>query len=115
MDIQKEKEAFKATGFNNFGLDFKEFPTVEQFFEFIGWLKAKSQSIPEGYVLVPKELPEHIAEAMALDRIEKPATETDPTWIKISEDAYKGQLQSKKWEIWRDYKHAIEAQEQSYE
>lgn len=73
------------------------------------------KATPEGFVLVRKELPEKIAEAMALERVEKPVTETDPTWIKISEDAYKGRIQSKKWELWRDYKAMIEAQEQSHD
>lgn len=76
--------------------------------------QGKSQITPEGFVLVRKELPEEIAEAMALERVEKPVTETDLTWIKISQDAYKGRIQSKKWELWRDYKAMIEAQEQSH-
>ena len=82
-----------------------------------GWSvwQAKSQATPEGFVLVRKELPEEIAESMAKERVEKPVTETDPTWIKISEDAYKGRIQSKKWELWRDYKAMIEAQEQSHD
>lgn len=79
----------------------------------VGWQAAKAS--PEGFVLVRKELPEEIAESMALERVEKPVTETDPTWIKISEDAYKGRIQSKKWELWRDYKAMIEAQEQSHD
>ncbi|MEC8125304.1 MAG: hypothetical protein VX125_15915 [Pseudomonadota bacterium] len=79
------------------------------------WLGAKKQATPQGFVLVRKELPEEIAESMALERVEKPVTETDPTWIKISEDAYKARIQSKKWELWRDYKAMIEAQEQSHD
>lgn len=77
-----------------------------------GWSVWQAKTPPEGFVLVRKELPEEIAESMALERVEKPVTETDPTWIKISEDAYKGRIQSKKWELWRDYKAMIEAQEQ---
>ncbi|KAF1025023.1 MAG: hypothetical protein GAK29_02192 [Acinetobacter bereziniae] len=66
-------------------------------------------------VLMPKELPEEIAKSMALERVEMHRSETDPTWIKISEDAYKGQLQRKKLELRRDYKAMIEAQEQSHD
>ena len=75
-----------------------------------GWL-AKTQAVPEGFVLVKKELPEQIAEKMAIDRIDKPRHENDPVWREISEQAYKDQVKSKKWEFWRDYKAMIEAQE----
>ena len=79
-----------------------------------GWL-AKAQAVPEGFVLVKKELPEQIAEKMAIDRIDKPRHENDPVWREIAEQSYKDQVKSKKWEFWRDYKAMIEAQEQSHE
>ena len=72
---------------------------------------AKAQAVPEGFVLVKKELPEQIAEKMAIDRIDKPRHENDPVWSEIAEQAYKDQVKSKKWELWRDYKAMIEAQE----
>ena len=75
-----------------------------------GWL-AKAQAVPEGFVLVKKELPEQIAEKMAIDRIDKPRHENDPVWREIAEQSYKDQVKSKKWEFWRDYKAMIEAQE----
>ena len=75
-----------------------------------GWL-AKTQAVPEGFVLVKKELPEQIAEKMAIDRIDKPRHENDPVWREIAEQSYKDQVKSKKWEFWRDYKAMIEAQE----
>ena len=73
---------------------------------------AKAQAVPEGFVLVKKELPEQIAEKMAIDRIDKPRHENDPVWREIAEQSYKDQVKSKKWEFWRDYKAMIEAQEQ---
>ena len=76
---------------------------------------AKVQAVPEGFVLVKKELPEQIAEKMAIDRIDKPRHENDPVWREIAEQSYKDQVKSKKWEFWRDYKAMIEAQEQSHE
>lgn len=79
------------------------------------WQAAKAQAVPEGFVLVKKELPEQIAEKMAIDRIDKPRQENDPVWSEIAEQAYKDQVKSKKWEFWRDYKAMIEAQEQSHE
>ncbi len=76
------------------------------------WLEAKAQAVPEGFVLVRKELPESIAETLALDRVAKPVgNEIDPIWIEITENVYKEHLRSKKWELWRDYKAMIEAQE----
>lgn len=55
MDIQKEREACEAAPFNNFGLDAKDFKTVGEYFRLLGWLAAKGQAIPEGFVLVPKD------------------------------------------------------------
>ena len=71
----------------------------------------EAQAVPEGFVLVKKELPEQIAEKMAIDRIDKPRHENDPVWREIAEQSYKDQVKSKKWEFWRDYKAMIEAQE----
>ena len=75
----------------------------------------EAQAVPEGFVLVKKELPEQIAEKMAIDRIDKPRHENDPVCREIAEQSYKDQVKSKKWEFWRDYKAMIEAQEQSHE
>lgn len=79
------------------------------------WLRAKRDAkahvVPEGFVLVGKELPESIAETMALERVNKPFGETDPVWVEITEKVYKEHLVSKKWELWCDYKAMIEAQE----
>ena len=65
---------------------------------------------------MPKELPEQIAEKMAIDRIDKPIHENDPVWSKIAEESYKSQVKLKKWEFFRDYKTMIKAaQEQSHD
>ncbi|MCU4628303.1 hypothetical protein KTJ53_01045 [Acinetobacter variabilis] len=80
-------------------------------FSWSAWKEAKAQAMPEGFVLVKKELPEQIAEKMAIDRIDKPRHENDPVWSEIAEQSYKDQVKSKKWEFWRDYKAMIEAQE----
>ncbi len=74
--------------------------------------KAQKVAVPEGFVLVQKELPESIAEELALKRVSKPFGETDPVWVEITEKVYKEHLLSKKWELCRDYKTMIEAQEQ---
>ena len=77
-----------------------------------GAWQAKAQAVPEGFVLVRNELPESIAEQMAVDRTIKPSPERDPVWMEIAESAYKSNLLNKKWELYRDYKEMIEAQEQ---
>lgn len=125
MDIQKEREAFKQhltdTGLVEFaGYGFAVDECDEYLHEptqvawdswLIGLNRAKAQAVPEGFVLVKKELPEQIAEKMAIDRIDKPRHENDPVWREIAEQSYKDQVKSKKWEFWRDYKAMIEAQE----
>ena len=134
MDIQKEKIAHEKHLLSQ-GVDFKYLPNIqyselENVYELIEWDEeysealneinsswctwqaAKTQAVPEGFVLVKKELPEQIAEKMAIDRIDKPRHENDPVWREIAEQSYKDQVKSKKWEFWRDYKAMIEAQEQ---
>ena len=124
MDIQKEREAFEAWYCRNHtGLkqsDLAKFRTLSGYsfsdslkinISWEAWQAAKAQAVPEGFVLVKKELPEQIAEKMAIDRIDKPRHENDPVWREIAEQSYKDQVKSKKWEFWRDYKAMIEAQE----
>ncbi|WP_262470192.1 hypothetical protein [Acinetobacter johnsonii] len=137
MDIQKEKIAHEKHLFSQ-GVDFKYLPNIqyselENVYELIEWDEeysealneinsswctwqaAKAQAVPEGFVLVKKELPEQIAEKMAIDRIDKPRHENDPVWREIAEQSYKDRVKSKKWEFWRDYKAMIEAQEPANE
>ena len=127
MEIQNEKEAFERFKAKQIGIDYetlkKDLDDCEKRFpnnRYAGWnfksdwelwQAAKAQAIPEGFVLVKKELPEQIAEKMAIDRIDKPRHENDPVWREIAEQSYKDQVKSKKWEFWRDYKAMIEAQE----
>ena len=135
MDIQKENDKYLVSLVANCGATQDEindlnFDDETGFFEsnrladwFISqinfgwkvWQATKAQAVPEGFVLVKKELPEQIAEKMAIDRIDKPRHENDPVWREIAEQSYKDQVKSKKWEFWRDYKAMIEAQEQSHE
>ncbi len=133
MDIQKEKIAHEKHLLSQ-GVDFKYLPNIqyselENVYELIEWDEeysealneinsswctwqaAKAQAVPEGFVVVAKELPEKIAEKMAIDRIDKPIHENDPVWNEIAEESYKNQVKLKKWEFWRDYKAMIEAQE----
>ncbi len=126
MDFQKEREAFQNFCEQNFDVERHEqtyFDEQTQSYEndlgectesinmaWSAW-QAKAQAVPEGFVVVAKELPEKIAEKMAIDRIDKPIHENDPVWSEIAEESYKNQVKLKKWEFWRDYKAMIEAQE----
>jgi len=118
MDFQKEKELFlahmRSIGSAGFMFELDEdgnFDDMSMSYAWSAWQAAKAQAVPEGFVLVKKELPEQIAEKMAIDRIDKPRHENDPVWSEIAEQSYKDQVKSKKWEFWRDYKAMIEAQE----
>jgi DNA-directed RNA polymerase subunit H (RpoH/RPB5) len=113
MDIQKIKELALANGFSLKEQASGNMDLHSYVYEFANAIEqaAKAQAVPEGFVVVAKELPEKIAEKMAIDRIDKPIHENDPVWSEIAEESYKNQVKLKKWEFWRDYKAMIEAQE----
>ena len=64
--------------------------------------KLEAAQVPEGFVLVPKEFNEKLAEKMAAEMVNKPIPENDPVWIEIANKAYKDNLLMKKWEIIRN-------------
>ena len=119
MEIQKEREAFDVYFKEKYPELYKDVfdedgddrAIIGYSFAWSAWQTAKAQAVPEGFVVVAKELPEKIAEKMAIDRMDKPIHENDPVWSKIAEESYKNQVKLKKWEFWRDYKAMIEAQE----
>ena len=59
MDIQKEREAFESVFTEAKGWDLTFimgcYQNIETLRAFAGWLAAKAQAVPEGFVLVPKE------------------------------------------------------------
>ena len=59
MDIQKEKEAFESVFTEAKGWDLTFimgcYQNIETLRAFAGWLAAKAQAVPEGFVLVLKE------------------------------------------------------------
>ena len=73
------------------------------------WQAAKAQAVSDGFVVVPVELSESIAEKLALEKVEKPRQENDVVWQEITDRAYRDRLLQKKWEIIRDYKELVEA------
>ena len=73
------------------------------------WQAAKAQAVSDGFVVVPVELSESIAEKLALEKVEKPRQENDVVWQEITDRSYKDHLIQKKWEIIRNYKELVEA------
>ena len=61
MDIQKEREAFKAwfkkeyLGIDNLANQGDEGAITRRDYAYVGWQAAKAQAVPEGFVLMPKE------------------------------------------------------------
>ena len=57
MDLQKEKEAFESVFTEAKGWDLTFimgcYQNIETLRAFAGWLAAKAQAVPEGFVLVP--------------------------------------------------------------
>lgn len=123
IDLNQELEDFDAYFFKRHGelpLD----PTSEEYANksylkhemFKAWkARAKAQTVPEGFKIVPIELSEEIAERLALERVQKPRPENDPVWVEIAERAYKSNLLAKKWELVREYKILTEASESGAE
>lgn len=60
MDVQKEREAFKAwfkkeyLGIDNLANQGDEGAITRRDYAYLGWQAAKAQAVPEGFVLVPK-------------------------------------------------------------
>ena len=60
MDLQKEREAFKAwfkkeyLGIDNLANQGDEGAITRRDYAYVGWQAAKSQVVPEGFVLVPR-------------------------------------------------------------
>lgn len=70
MDIQKEKEAFEAWFESRYGAHFMQFALDLDFYVdkhtqtcWEAW-QAKAQAVPEGFVLVPKEIPKSFDEGL---------------------------------------------------
>ncbi|WP_436913544.1 hypothetical protein [Acinetobacter schindleri] len=61
MDLQKERESFKAwfkkeyLGIDNLANQGDEGAITRRDYAYVGWQAAKAQAVPEGFVLVPKE------------------------------------------------------------
>lgn len=77
MDIQKEIELYKkyrGSKINNFGLQLSDFKNLDEYLGCLTWLNAKSQVVPEGFLVVSsKELLDLTVAINAVDL----ATHTD--------------------------------------
>ena len=107
MDIEKEREAFKAwfkkeyLGIDNLANQGDEGAITRRDYAYVGWQAAKSQAVPEGFVVVPMDPTEQILNRMTNTPIEVNHL-CDNADIFLSED-----------EARIAYKAMIEAQEQS--
>ena len=72
-------------------------------------LKAKTNMLDEGWVMMPREFPANLAEKLATKQLHRSTAENDKVWIEIAEKAYQDNLKMKKFEIIRTYKELIEA------
>ena len=109
MNIEKEREAFKAwfkkeyLGIDNLANQGDEGAITRRDYAYVGWQAAKAQAVPEGYVVVPMEPTEQILNRMTNAPIEVNHL-CDNADIFLSED-----------EARIAYKAMIEAQEQSHD
>lgn len=122
MDIEKDsnREAFESWFESRYDAHFMQFALDLDFYVdkhtqtcWEAWQAAKAQAVPGGFVVVPVELSESIAEKLALEKVEKPRQENDVVWQEIADRSYKDHLMQKKWEIIRNYKELVEAAQES--
>lgn len=115
MNEEKFLKELDGRGFNFQDKSYTEFGFSDEILNMVYEMYCagqQTQAVPEGFVLVHKELPESVAETLALYRVPRPiGNEVDLVWLEITQNVYKEQLRSKKWELWRDYKAMIKAQE----
>ncbi|HGW3983477.1 TPA: hypothetical protein ACNICG_002816 [Acinetobacter baumannii] len=69
--------------------------------------KAKAQAVPEGWVIVPQELPLDMALKIAKERILEQPPVKDPVLNEILEKAHKENIQSEQCRLMRDYKEMV--------
>ncbi|MDC5467981.1 hypothetical protein NRA45_01890 [Acinetobacter baumannii] len=69
--------------------------------------KAKAQAVPEGWVIVPQELPLDMALKIAKERILEQPPVKDPVLNEILEKAHKENIQSEQCRLMRDYKEIV--------
>lgn len=130
MDIRKEREEFEQAVKESCGLSpesvFELGPTGEYksdvtYFGWFMWLQAKRkiQAVPEGFVLVPRELSadearKH-AEAM-FNKVERMARNEHRDLSESEFEAFKNRwIDARTLTIQFDWKAMIEAQEQSHD
>lgn len=95
MDIQKEREAFEVwlRGYIKVNPDCWDMKDYEKESMFHAWQAAKAQAVPDGFVVVPKEL-----SAKMVDKLADVICDTFDTTIKGSEncarEAYKAMIEA---------------------
>lgn len=130
MDIQKEREEFEQAVKESCGLSpesiFELGPTGEYksdatYFGWFMWLQAKRriQAVPQGFVLVPRELSDEEARKYAealFHKVEDMAKYEHRDLSESEFESFKNRwLDARTLTIQFDWKEMIEAQEQSHE
>ncbi|MGQ1665818.1 hypothetical protein ACT4W4_12660 [Acinetobacter baumannii] len=69
--------------------------------------KAKAQAVPDGWAIVPQELPLNMALKIAKERILEQPPVKDPVLNEILEKAHKENIQSEQCRLMRDYKEMV--------
>lgn len=71
------------------------------------WKKAKAQAVPDGWAIVPQELPLDMALKIAKERILEQPPVKDPVLNEILDKAHKENIQSEQCRLMRDYKEMV--------
>lgn len=71
------------------------------------WQKAKAQAVPDGWAIVPQELPLDMALKIAKERILEQPPVKDPVLNEILDKAHKENIQSEQCRLMRDYKEMV--------
>lgn len=125
VDLNKEREAFEAWIDSEFSEDdwYCEAASLKRIHNFqeetqsyycgtendmwMAWLEAKAQAVPDGWAIVPQELPLNMALKIAKERILEQPPVKDPVLNEILEKAHKENIQSEQCRLMRDYKEMV--------
>ncbi|MDC4870756.1 hypothetical protein OHW93_12035 [Acinetobacter baumannii] len=126
-DLNKEKEKYLQWHFENWKSKYAQddapefaktmYDRIYQHFHtdqiseresgFEAWLEAKAQAVPDGWAIVPQELPLDMALKIAKERILEQPPVKDPVLNEILEKAHKENIQSEQCRLMRDYKEMV--------
>ncbi|MDC5529532.1 hypothetical protein NRA55_17390 [Acinetobacter baumannii] len=116
FDLNKEREAFEGKFPKPHWIEWdeelgqytsKHVSDVGYQARFEVWLEVKAQAVPDGWAIVPQELPLDMALKIAKERILEQPPVKDPVLNEILEKAHKENIQSEQCRLMRDYKEMV--------